>query len=165
VRSVSLLLAGFAVVAAGCGSGVSDEILTAEAYVASMQAFEESFRSGLPDPNAEDPTDEDYPLGGDLVFATKLYGAYEDLLAGWESVSPPEEFEALHTEMVDALDGLQKAIGSYLGDEALASGELNFQALAGKFRSELLTVRSACARLQGLLDQSDAGKVFSDCTF
>jgi hypothetical protein len=159
-----VFIAAFALVAAACGDDSTP--LTFDGYVAEMRAIGDDFLGEdqeQAEPLSEAP--DEYPIGGDLVGATELYTAYENLLDDWRNVGPPPELVDLHTELVDALDVLQRDIGDYLMDEALEGGDFHFATIGAKIGRQLHAAESACKGLHQALAERGAGPVFGDCTF
>ena len=151
--------------AATCGGTDPAAALDLDQYVEQMQEFREAFLREVPGSEGTGPPDSGYPIGGDLVGATALYTAYDELLSDWEKIAPPAEVAAEHQAMISALDALQKAIGSYLGHEAIETGELDFASIGRNFQAELGGVFLACSELQAAVSQSNGGEVFGDCSF
>lgn len=148
--------------AAACSGGNGE--LTFDEYVSAMEAAGSEFLGEpRPEPIAESPPA--YPLGGDLVGATELYTQYDGLLAEWRSIVPPAELRDEHHDLVAALDELQRRVGDYLMDEALESGELEFDTIAAKLGFEIGAAEAACRALHIALDERGAGPIFGDCTF
>ena len=150
----------FALLATACGS---DPLTTPslDSYVTAMQAVN---ARTVAEADAVD-VGQAYPLGGDLVGLTELYTVFDDRLAGWRSLVPPEEFAALHSALLEAVDALQSAVGAYLMDEALGGGEFYLSDLGPKVQQEINAASSACEELQRALSDAGSGPIFSDCQF
>ncbi len=160
--------------------------MTLDEYALAMQAVETSFEGDGPDPGQPEDQSEDlppeppdrspppappemrgqYPLGGDLVAATALFSEFDRRLDGWRAINPPSSIAGLHGQLVDALDAIQRAVGDYLGSEAMAGVEFEFSSIGGAVAPLLGSASSACRQLRTALQEAGADVDFAgNCEF
>jgi hypothetical protein len=155
---------GFALVAIACSADSTS--LTVEEYVVAMQAVESGFVSDAPDPAGQPEDRDQYPLGGDLVGANVLYMYYEERLDGWRAISPPSEMGELHSQLVDALEAVQREVGEYLGEQAMSANDFDFDSIGPAVRPFLRDASVACRELRSALSDAGAEVEFADsCDF
>lgn len=156
-----------AVAAVACGSDTGASApLTFEEYTAEMRAIESRFQAESPDPLGDPDAREAYPVGGDLVFATETYMAFDRRLARWRGITPPQELADLHARLVGAVDAYQDEVGGYLMDEALEGSDFDFETIGPKVGAYGAAAAEACRDLQRALSAEGVIGVFSDgCQF
>ncbi len=155
---------GLALVAAACSADSTP--LTVEEYATALQEVESDFDSTSTDLSDPESNRDEYPLGGDLVAANGLYMEYEERLDGWRAISPPPELSELHVQLVAALDAVQEEVGDYLGENAMAGNEFDFDSIGPAVQPFLRDAAAACRELRAALEGADAGVVFADsCNF
>jgi len=158
------VVVGLAVVAAACTSDAA--ALSVEEYAAALQEVESDFDSATPDVSEAEADPDEYPLGGDLVAANSLYMKFEERLAGWRAISPPPEMSKLHTQLIAALDEVQREVGEYLGEHAMTDGDFDFDTIGPAVEPFLANASAACRELRAALEEADAGVVFVEaCEF
>jgi hypothetical protein len=155
--------------------------LALDEYAVAMQAVETSFGGDASDPGPPDdlppeppdrspppapPSDGQYPLGGDLVAATVLFSEFDRRLDGWRAIDPPLSVAGLHDQLVDALDAIQRAVGDYLGSEAMAGTEFEFSSIGDAVAPLLRSATTACLQLRTALQEAGADVDFAgNCEF
>ncbi len=171
------VLSVFALVVAACTSDSAPMAL--DEYAVAMQAVETSFGGDAPDPGQPEdqpgvggqPEEQpeirgQYPLGGDLVAATALFSEFDRRLDGWRAINPPLSIAGLHDQLVDALDAIQRAVGDYLGSEAMAGVEFEFSSIGGAVAPLLQSATLACRQLRTALQEAGADVDFAgNCDF
>jgi len=161
------VLSLFALVVAACAS--ESKPMTLDEYALAMQAVETSFEGDGPDPGQPEDQPEmrgQYPLGGDLVAATALFSEFDRRLDGWRAINPPSSLAGLHGQLVDALDAIQRAVGDYLGSEAMAGVEFEFSSIGGAVAPLLGSASSACRQLRTAIQEAGADVDFAgNCGF
>lgn len=171
------VLSLFALVVVACAS--ESKPMTLDEYALAMQAVETSFEGDGPDPGQPEgqpgvsgqPEDQpemrgQYPLGGDLVAATALFSEFDRRLDGWRAINPPSSIAGLHGQLVDALDAIQRAVGDYLGSEAMAGVEFEFSSIGGAVAPLLGSASSACRQLRTAIQEAGADVDFAgNCEF
>ena len=155
---------GLALIATACSADAT--ALSVEEYAVALQEVEADFDSGAPDLRSPDADRSEYPLGGDLVAANSLYMKYEERLDGWRAIFPPPEMSELHIQLVAALDAVQEEVGEYLGENAMAGDDFDFDSIGPAVEPFLRDAAAACRELRVALEGADAGVVFADsCDF
>ena len=151
----------FALVASACASESAP--MAFDDYVVAMQAVETRFVGDAPD----QPEDRDqYPLGGALVAANALFSEFDRRLDGWRAINPPSSIVGLHDRLVEALDAIQRAVGDYLGSEAMAGTEFEFSSIGSAVAPFLQNATTACRELRTALRGAGAEVDFAgDCEF
>ncbi len=151
----------FALVAAACASESAP--MSLDDYTVAMQAVETRFMDDAPD----QPEDQDrYPLGGDLVAANALFSEFDRRLDGWRGINPPSSIAGVHDRLVEALDAIQRAVGDYLGSEAMAGTEFEFSSIGSAVAPFLQNATTACRELRTALRDVGAEVDFAgDCEF
>ena len=158
------VLSLFALVAAACTSESAP--MTLDEYAAAMQVVETSFLSDAPDPAGQPEDGGQYPLGGDLVSANALFSEFDSRLDGWRAINPPSSIALLHDRLVDALDAVQRAVGDYLGNEAMAGSDFEFSSIGGVVGPLLRDATTACRELRTAITDAGADVDFvEDCDF
>lgn len=154
----------FALVASTCASDSAPMAL--DDYAVAMQAVETSFEGDAPDPLNQPEDRSGYPLGGDLVAANALFSEFDKRLDGWRAISPPTSIAGLHDRLVEALDAIQRAVGDYLGSEAMAGTEFEFSSIGSAVAPFLQKAVAACRQLRTAIRDAGAKVDFAgDCDF
>jgi len=162
MRWTAFLIAVLALVVGACGDPEDgSEPLAVDDYVDEINSVVDEFRSDQS--AAEDVLG--FPVEGELAAATEVFMAYDTSLRAMRSVSPPSEVAAQHEEFVQALDGLQATVLSYL-QKAGVEGGFTFEGLNAdpEVERRFSEFQAACDALADRLNELGAEGVPTVCS-